>query len=102
MMAHAAAKLAERGLARMGCVAALGADVVEAIENAREASHVIALDGCPRACAAKCLRRHRIVPDQHYVAGACAIPDRAFKADAAERFIERVLADLLSQAPAGS
>jgi uncharacterized metal-binding protein len=102
MMAYAAAQLAERGLARVACVAALGADVHEVVETAREASHIIALDGCPRMCAAKCLGRHGITPEEHYVASARAIPDHPFKADEVERFIERVLADLLSRAQAGS
>jgi uncharacterized metal-binding protein len=102
MMAYAAIQLAQRGLTRIGCVAALGADVPEAVESLRAASHVIVLDGCPLVCACKCLARHGIVPDQHYVANPLAIPDSRFDADEAERFIERVLADLLSPAQPGT
>ena len=95
MVNHVAVQLAQRGLARMGCVAALGADVPAMIEAAVAAPHVIALDGCAVACTTRCLARHRITPDQHYVAAPGGIPDESFERAEAEHLIGRVLADLL-------
>ena len=95
MVNHVAVQLAQRGLARMGCIAALGADVPAMVETALGAPHVIALDGCAVACTTRCLARHRITPDQHYVITTRGIPDHDFEHAEAELLIERVLADLL-------
>ena len=102
MMNHVAVQLAQRGLARMGCIAAIGAGEPPAVTAARTASQVIALDGCALACTAKCLGRHDVTAHQHYVIKPRGIADQSFEPADAERLIARVLADLLGPVQAQS
>lgn len=44
----------------MFCLAGLGGDVEPLIERARAAGRILAIDGCPVACARKTLDRHGI------------------------------------------
>ena len=86
----------------MGCIAAIGAGEPAAVSAARAASQVIALDGCPVACTARCLGRHSVTAHQHYVIKPHGIADQSFEHADAERLIERVLADLLGPVQAQS
>ncbi len=44
----------------MFCLAGLGGDVEALVERTRNAGRVLAIDGCPVACAKKTLERHGI------------------------------------------
>jgi len=101
MANYVAGELDRRGFAEMSCAAGLGGDVAPVLATARAAAQIIALDGCPLSCARKCLERHGLVPDLHYVLTEHGVRDhdhRYFDREHAERIIERILGDLVSRA----
>jgi uncharacterized metal-binding protein len=53
---QAALELAEEGFAEMICTSAIGARQRWAVEQIRQASHVIALNGCDRRCVCRLLK----------------------------------------------
>ena len=57
-----ARKLRDEGFAKMSCLAAIGADLSGYVQTAKAADTVIAIDGCPTACARKNLERIGITP----------------------------------------
>jgi uncharacterized metal-binding protein len=52
----AARRLKREGASAMDCIAAIGARHGGKLKAAREADRLLAIDGCPHACASKCLR----------------------------------------------
>lgn len=50
---HAAVKLTEAGVGKIYCLAGLGAHIEGMVESAKSADRIVALDGCPTACAKK-------------------------------------------------
>ncbi len=54
---HVSRKLRDNGFARMTCLAGVGADLSGFVMSAKGADENIAIDGCPTACARKCLER---------------------------------------------
>ena len=62
---YIALKLDRDGTAEMSCIAGVGGDVPHLVNVARSGRLIIALDGCPLACALHCLQQRGIVPDQH-------------------------------------
>ena len=101
MANYIAAELDRRGFAEMSCVAGLGGDVEAVLDTARAAPQIIALDGCPLDCARKCLARHGLAPDRHYVLTERGVREHDygfFNREEAERIIERILGDLVSRA----
>lgn len=65
MANYVAVKLDRSGVAEMSCIAGVGGDVPSLLKVAHSARPIIAIDGCPLACTAKCLERHDIKPDTH-------------------------------------
>lgn len=55
------------GIAEMSCIAGVGAGVPGHVKTARSGRPVIALDGCPICCTARCLARHGVEPRAHHV-----------------------------------
>jgi len=53
----AARKMARDGTARMICLAAVGAGVPATLQAAKAADRLLAIDGCPTACASKVLEK---------------------------------------------
>jgi uncharacterized metal-binding protein len=51
--------------AEMSCIAGVGGGVKKLVKTALSGRKIIALDGCPMACAAACLRKYNITPDVH-------------------------------------
>ncbi len=62
-----AIELDREGQAEMSCIAGVGADVPLMIRVARSGRAIIALDGCPIRCVARCLGRHGVEPTRHHV-----------------------------------
>lgn len=62
-----AVRLHREKIARMSCIAGVGGDVPSLVKTAERAETILALDGCPLACVANCLKRHNITPDVHLV-----------------------------------
>jgi uncharacterized metal-binding protein len=63
---QAAVELTREGFGKMFCLAAVGAHLSSFLQAARKAQHVVAIDGCPVACA-KHLLKHAEVPVHAYV-----------------------------------
>lgn len=53
------------GLAEMSCIAGVGGKVGPLVQRARSGRAIVALDGCPLACAKACLAGVGIIPDKH-------------------------------------
>ena len=66
MANHIALELDRRGVAEMSCIAGVGGDVPSLVRLATSGRPVVAIDGCPLACARNCLARHGVVPDRHW------------------------------------
>ncbi|MEZ5647102.1 MAG: putative zinc-binding protein [Burkholderiaceae bacterium] len=94
---HVAVRLDRSGTAEMSCIAGVGGDVPSLVRLARSGRPVIALDGCPLACARHCLQRHGVTPDQHHELQLYGVRKRLhedFDPDQAEMVLARVLADI--------
>lgn len=61
-----AIKLDRDGKAEMSCIAGVGGDVPSLVKVAKSGRTIIALDGCPLACAKSCLARHQVEPSAHF------------------------------------
>ncbi|RSZ60686.1 zinc-binding protein [Massilia atriviolacea] len=65
MANHLALALDRSGAAEMSCIAGVGGGVAPLVKLARSGRPVLAIDGCPLACARQCLAQHGVVPDKH-------------------------------------
>jgi uncharacterized metal-binding protein len=59
---RAVRKLWKEGFATKTCLAGVGADISGFVQSARGADTNIVVDGCPIACARKCLERIGVTP----------------------------------------
>ena len=91
---YVAVELDRRGLARMSCIAGLAAEVPQVITDLLSAAQVIALDACEFRCAKRAIERFGVKPRHHYLVATPAASAMPLE-DEAERFIQRVLADIL-------
>jgi len=62
---QAARQLSLAGVGKMFCLAGIGGRIESMIKHTREASAVLAIDGCPLSCAKKCLEAAGIDNFQH-------------------------------------
>lgn len=60
-----AVQLDRSGLAEMSCIAGVGGNVKGLVHRAKSGRKIIAIDGCPLACARACLANHSLLPDLH-------------------------------------
>ncbi len=60
-----ALKLDRDGTAEMSCIAGVGGGVAPLVKLAQSGRTIIAIDGCPLACARECLAKQGVVPDHH-------------------------------------
>lgn len=66
-MANAiAVRMDREGLAEMSCIAGVGGGVTPLVKKAQSATSIIAVDGCPLACAKACLQREGLAPSFHF------------------------------------
>lgn len=65
MANHLALALDRSGAAEMSCIAGVGGGVAPLVKLARSGRPVLAIDGCPLACARQCLAQQGVVPDKH-------------------------------------
>lgn len=63
MANHLALALDRSGAAEMSCIAGVGGGVAPLVKLARSGRPVLAIDGCPLACARQCLAQQGVVPD---------------------------------------
>jgi len=76
MANHVALQLDRRGLAEMSCIAGVGGDVPALVRLAASGRTVMAVDGCPVACAQKCLARHGVTAQVHLELSALGVRKR--------------------------
>ena len=65
MANYLALQLDKMGVAEMSCIAGVGGNVKKLVRTALSGRKIIAIDGCPLACAKACLSNHNITPDVH-------------------------------------
>ncbi len=66
MANYIALQLDKLGIAEMSCIAGVGGDVPHLVNIAKSGRLIIALDGCPLACAKNCLARHGVTPNIYH------------------------------------
>jgi uncharacterized metal-binding protein len=97
---HLALQLDRRGVAEMSCIAGVGGDVPYLLKIARSGRPLIAIDGCPLVCAKRCLERHGLRPQRHYVLSELGVRKR-YHADwdpaQAEDVLRRIARDLAGE-----
>lgn len=71
-----ALRLDRMGAAEMSCIAGVGGDVAPLVRLATSGRPVLAIDGCPLACARQCLARHGVVPAHHLQLGGHGVRKR--------------------------
>ena len=64
---QAAVELAREGFGKMFCLAGIGAHLSGFVQSAKDVPAMVAIDGCPVACARKILE-HAEIPLKAYVA----------------------------------
>ena len=64
---QAAVELTQEGFGKMFCLAALGAHLQNFVRSAQNASHLIAVDGCPVGCARHVLEHVGVRPQSYVV-----------------------------------
>jgi uncharacterized metal-binding protein len=60
-----AIQLDRGGAAEMSCIAGVGGGVTPLVKLARSGRTILAIDGCPLACARACLAKQGVTPDHH-------------------------------------
>ena len=65
MANYLALALDRAGGAEMSCIAGVGGGVAPLVRLAQSGRVVIAIDGCPLACARQCLAQQGVTPDRH-------------------------------------
>lgn len=65
MANYIAIRLDRKELAEMSCIAGVGGNVKKLVRTATAGRKIIAVDGCPLACAKACLSNHSVIPDVH-------------------------------------
>ncbi|NUC71301.1 putative zinc-binding protein [Haloterrigena sp. SYSU A558-1] len=55
------------GVAEMSCIAGVGGGVAPLVDTATSGRPIVAIDGCPLECTKRCLDRHDVAPDRHYM-----------------------------------
>lgn len=102
MANYIAVKLDRNGIAEMSCIAGVGGDVKPLVKTAVLASEtdrpIVAIDGCRLQCVKKCLERHDMNPDKHYILsdyGIKKILHSDFDKEEAELMSEKVKSELI-------
>jgi uncharacterized metal-binding protein len=94
---HVARELDRAGIVEMASLAGIGALEPQQLSRARSRFPVVAVDGCPNACARRCLERNGIEPSRHFVLARYGAGKRArarFTGQEAERALEALRAEL--------
>lgn len=66
MANYIAIQFDRKGIAEMSCIAGVGGNVKKLVKTAQSGRKIIAIDGCPLACAKACLSNHQITPAMHF------------------------------------
>ena len=93
MANHLALTLDREGVAEMSCIAGVGGGVAKLVKTARSGRRILAIDGCPLACARACLRQAGVEPDCHVQLHEYSVRKR-YHADFDPEEAERALAQV--------
>jgi uncharacterized metal-binding protein len=89
-----AIQLDRQEAAEMSCIAGVGGNVKKLVRTAKSGRPVIAIDGCPLACAKACLSNHAITPDIHIDLSALGVSKKQhedFNRQQAREILEHLL-----------
>lgn len=92
-----ALRLARDGEAQMSCIAGVGADLPNFVQQATSGRPILGLDGCPLACVRNNLKRHGVEPDRYVQLQKHGIKKR-YGQDAAEGDVERLYPQIVELA----
>ncbi len=92
-----ALRLDRDGEAQMSCIAGVGADLPNFVQQAISGRPILGLDGCPLACVRNSLKRHGVEPDRYVQLQKHGIKKR-YGQDAAEEDVERLYPRIVEQA----
>ena len=84
-----ALRLARDGEAQMSCIAGVGADLPNFVQQATSGRPILALDGCPLACVRNSLKRHGVDPDRYVQLQKHGVKKR-YGQDPADEDVERL------------
>ncbi len=84
-----ALRLDRDGEAQMSCIAGVGADLPNFVQQATSGRPILALDGCPLACVRNSLKRHNVDPDRYVQLQKHGVKKR-YGQDAADEDVERL------------
>ncbi len=84
-----ALRLDRDGEAQMSCIAGVGADLPNFVQQAASGRPILALDGCPLACVRNSLKRHSVDPDRYVQLQKHGVKKR-YGQDAADEDVERI------------
>jgi len=71
-----AIKIDRKEIAEMSCIVGVGGNVKKLVKTALSGRKIIAIDGCPLACAKACLSNHSLTPDLHIELTRYGVPKR--------------------------
>lgn len=95
MANYLAIRMDRRGEAEMSCIAGVGGNVKKLVKTARSGRRIIAIDGCPLACAKACLANHDLQPDLHIELTGLGVSKKQhedFDKDQADGILETIIA----------
>lgn len=99
MANYLALALDRSGAAEMSCIAGVGGGVAPLVKLARSGRPVLAIDGCPLACARQCLARAGVEPDRHVLLNSMGVRKRLhaeFDQAQADALLANLQVDLLA------
>ena len=85
--------------AEMSCIAGLGGDVKKMVRIAKQATRIIAIDGCPLSCAKATLKRHGLKPEIYYQLSDMGVKKEQhtdFDQERADQILEMITNNLIS------
>ena len=92
-----ALRLDRDGEAQMSCIAGVGADLPNFVQQATSGRPILALDGCPLACVRNSLKRHGVEPDRYVQLQKHGVKKR-YGQDAPEEDVERLYPQIVELA----
>ncbi|MCK6596151.1 MAG: putative zinc-binding protein [Bacteriovoracaceae bacterium] len=87
-----AVNLDRNKLAKMSCIAGIGAGVPSLVNVARNSEKILVIDGCPIACAKKCMDNQNINIDKHLI-----LTEFSLKKNDDSEFDEEIFTSILSK-----
>lgn len=100
---RAARTCAREGMGRMFCLAGVGAGLESFVAGARNARHVVAIDGCRESCASRCLEKAGVHPSVIVELGALGFAKGSSRPDeaAVARVVDVVRRELGARSAGG-